>query len=897
MLHQPAIFVLLIALTQAQTLFGQDSSTSINLIEKHRFTHRLITENYNSLAAKDYDALFYRLNVVVRKNADSFNGDVVMRFKSLITNLQKVEMDLSNVATVDSVIWQGRRLIFTHQSNILTATLQSPLPANSIGELRTYYRSPIQGSALTKAQRNNVDKQKQIITISSQAEPFDARKWWPCKDDPRDKADSVDIIITTDKDLFPGSNGTLISDIDNGDGTHTVRWEERYPIVTYLVSIAIADFNHHSATFEFGGKKMPVEHWYFSIDSSTARRMENYMLAGLQIFSSAFGAYPFMNEKYGMAEYVWGGAMEHQTLTSMGFYGESVTIHELAHQWFGDKVTCEGFEHIWVNEGWATYCEALYYEARGGKEALKQNMIGKSYFGPGTIYVENPLTDNIFDGNLSYNKGSWVLHMMRHAVGDSAFFKGVRTYLGDTLRAAYRTATTKDFQTHIENASGYKLDSFIKNWIYGEYFPTYKFTWNSTPEGNGFRVDLTIQQMYVPQRQVFDLPIDITFYKDNRDTTIVVRDSSEIAQFTFRLPFNPTNVVLDKDNWILKKVLAPLPKPTFEKPLLLVNGVSWDAYTQEIRSAYADSIFTGKYGFDFVDLFPTPSNGYPPSIKTFVGNGNIVPGLIGKYCTVVWIGNAYTGDDVYWGSTPIAAYLKAGGNVILLSRQGRDFIDGELQDFLGLSWTPNPLNAFRSFQAEIPQLLDMNFINAQDRNAAFLPTFSRTESTLLFSDSLNGSIVGTGVWGKKRRIDSSMSGNFIFISLRPYRVNHAQLRTNMEYLISQMECAPITSVDRSSMGEPVTFNLMQNYPNPIVVARTTNIATIEFDLHGSNVQRSAYLQLYDQLGRLVRTYDFDRAEPGMYRVPVDVSALAAGNYFYRLMIDGRTVTKRMVVTR
>ena len=882
-------------------LAQENEMNAVREIEKQRYKNLFANPEKVLAGASDYDALYYKLNINLFKDSTALRGDVVMKLKSLAPSLAAVEMNFWSNGTVDSVVSEGIKLQFAHANNVVTVQLPTPLLKDQMKTIRTYYRSRYttqqEGGGMMKVEKTNKQLNRQIITLTTQAEPYDARKWWPCDDDTRDKADSVDVIVTTNLDMHPVSNGSMKYDVDNGNGTHTVAWSERYPIVTYLVSVACATYNYRSYSFSHSGKTMPVVSYFYTLDSNEMKPREKYMLDGLKIFSDLFITYPFINEKYGMAEYTWGGAMEHQTCSSMGSFGESVIAHELAHQWFGDKVTCHGFEHIWLNEGWATYCEALYYEAKNGVTGLKQTMASKAYYGAGTIIVEDPNNfGSIFDGNLSYAKGGWTLHMLRHFVGDSNFFRAVRKYLGDTSLPNYRTVTTEEFQTYMERESGLYLRNFFKNWIYGEYFPTYKYDWKSTPAGSNYKIDLKLTQMYVPQRQVFDMPIDITFRKGNFDTTFVVRDSSEILDVSFTLPFNPETVLLDKDNWILKRVVMPVVNPTFDKGILLVNGVSWDvsAYTNDIKTAYADSIFTGKNRYDFWDIFPNPRAGYPANITSILGSGTVLPNIIGQYCTVVWIGNAYSGDDAEWANSPIFEYIKAGGNVILLTRQGQDFIDPLMQDFLGITWTSvrGVWTTFTDYKAKQPELVDVTFTGAQDILSSFSPILARPENKLLFQSGTQGA----GVWGKPKIIDGKMSGNLIFLSMRPYRVEHASMKTNMDYLIGQVGCAKPTEVPTVQPSPSSDIWLGQNYPNPL--ASNGQSTTISFSVNAKNgIPAQATLKIYDQLGREIAILFDGIAASGIHRVNFHPSSLPDGMYYYQLSANGNIVTRAMIVLK
>ena len=187
-------------------------------------------------------------------------------------------------------------------------------------------------------------------------------------------------------------------------------------------------------------------------------------------------------------------------------------------------ITCKSFHDIWLNEGFARYCQALWVEHRDGEQAYFSFMNNHAYYGGGTVYVENPSSNfMIFNSSLSYNKASWVLHMLRHIVGDNTFFNILRSYASnDSL--AYNVASTSDFQNVCENISGLDFDDFFDQWIYGDRHPHYQLSWWHEGEG--------IYKVNIDQLQstgYFSMPIDITLSGSQgplvQDTTIVVNNS------------------------------------------------------------------------------------------------------------------------------------------------------------------------------------------------------------------------------------------------------------------------------------------------------------------------------------------------------------------------------------
>jgi aminopeptidase N len=322
------------------------------------------------------------------------------------------------------------------------------------------------------------------------------------------------------------------------------------------------------------------------VDATASKAIE-----AIRIFSEIFGPYPFLKEKYGHAEFGWGGGMEHQTITSMGGWSTRLIVHELAHQWWGDMITCRNFHHIWLNEGFATYSEALYWEKTEGQSAYFQDMNSKRYLGSGSIYVQDLSNrSRIFHYGLSYMKSAWVLHMLRHVVGDETFFQILQTYYADP-RFQHGSAVTEDFQEICEAVSGMNLAWFFQQWIYGEYYPVYSFNWHVKNSSAGrYWIDLTIEQR-AKENFLFRMPIDVNIHTDLGDTTIVVWDSLEVQKFQIELPDKPFYMLLDQHGWILKEVyqpaqygLEPFLEQNFPNPFYLVNRQKSDSPISTIIS-------------------------------------------------------------------------------------------------------------------------------------------------------------------------------------------------------------------------------------------------------------------------------------------------------------------------
>ena len=513
-----------------------------------------LTENQ-----KKIDITYYRINFEIDIDDQEIDGSVLVNGSVGMDQPDSIELDFADQMTVDSVKFSGELWTFNHESY----RLKIPVPDETIPEgyefsIEVFYHGtpPTTGfGAFNFDQHANIDH---IWTLS---EPYGARDWWPCKDDPSDKADSADIIITVPEEQIVVSNGLLIEETQLDGGRKRYHWEERYPICTYLISVTTYPYTvWHDEYIAMNGDTLPLDYYVYPDHYESV--YDNYLLTNdmIEVFAQRFGEYPFMGEKYGHAEFGRGGGMEHQTITSLGGWSQWLIAHELGHQWWGDLVTCASFHHIWLNEGFARYSEAIWEESHNGIEAYKDYWESHTFYGSGSIYVEDPSsTGQIFDGNLSYNKAGWVVHMLRGVMGDSLFFETLQSYAyNDSL--AYGAVTTEDFQAVCEDVSGLDLDDFFQQWIYGEYYPQYAVSWEMLDTDE---LMVTVEQMQ--SWQYFNMPIDLQVVLPEGTLEFTVDNQGQSQEYNLGLIGGSAySVRLDPDNWILKEVeylslAGPLP--------------------------------------------------------------------------------------------------------------------------------------------------------------------------------------------------------------------------------------------------------------------------------------------------------------------------------------------------
>jgi len=510
-----------------------------------------------------YDATYYKLDLRISAVPQNLTGSVTMVATCTVDTLSSISLDLMNSMTVDSVLVGGSRASGSQQPSSVSIKLDR---AYSRGELitTTLYYHGVPGSSGFGSFSFSADSSGSPW-IWSLSEPYGAKDWWPCKDHPSDKADSVDIWITCDSTFKVGSEGKLIAVVDNGDGTRTHKWKHRYPIATYLVSIAIANYSQATGWFRYSpADSMLILDYALPGYLNSAILSVPQTIDMLRIYSDLFGLYPFYTEKYGHSQFGWGGGMEHQTMTSLGSFGENLIAHELAHQWFGDMITMHTWPDIWLNEGFATYCVALYREKKHGETEYWSYMTGQmtgARSAVGSIYVQDTSSvSRLFNSALVYAKGATVLHMLRHVMGDLLFFQAMKQYAGDA-RFRFKTASTRDFQSVCESVYRRSLGFFFDEWIFGERYPRYRYDWESHRSGSAYAVRVTIAQTSTTGNpSFFTMPVDLRFSGSGLDTTVAVYNDVQNQTFTFTFASEPRAVELDPNNWILRDVLLAPPE-------------------------------------------------------------------------------------------------------------------------------------------------------------------------------------------------------------------------------------------------------------------------------------------------------------------------------------------------
>ncbi len=510
-------------------------------------------ETYNPPSQKEIDVLHYKIMIDLFPNKKHINGDVTITMLFKNNDSKNIDLNFYDNLEINQLFLNEKPAVSERTETLLRIKSGSVL--NDTVRIRVIYSGQPHSLGFGSFNFDEMDGKPFVYTLN---EPVFASTWFPCIDSPDDKA-LLDIFITNDSSNVSLSNGILNS-INTLKDRRTYHWKTIYPISTYLISIYSGNYKSYKDEYiSLSGDTLNL--FYYSSPQNYEDALKDFQphKRYLEVLESIFGPYPFIKEKYAVAEFTWVyGAMENQTITGIGsrFISgkrlfQDMLIHELAHHWWGNSVGPKTWKDIWLNEGFATYSEALYWEKYGDFSALQSTMNAKfGNFSKGTLY--NP-GSNIFS-RLVYDKGAWVLHMLRKETGDSLFFKILSTYY-DTYK--YSNASTEDFKNICQKVTGKNLGFFFDQWVYkGEGIINLQFNWKSENVDGIIKTDLQIKQLQNGY-DIYKFPLDIKIFYENGNEpetkTIYISSRDEIFKITTK--HKPITIELDPDRCLLAEFI------------------------------------------------------------------------------------------------------------------------------------------------------------------------------------------------------------------------------------------------------------------------------------------------------------------------------------------------------
>lgn len=562
------------------------------------------TQPPKSVRTRQFDQLHLRLELVFDWNTQSFTGRATHKLK-LFQPLSQLTFDAAEMQIEQVSLREkqgdGKPVQLKHESRDrqLIAPLGKEFPADTELEVEIAYRvtKPKHGAHFVMPDAGEPDQPKMVWT---QSEPEYARYWYPCFDSPNDRLTS-EIIATVPKEYYVLSNGALKEKRDNDNNTRTWHWVQAKSHVPYLMSVVTGDFEAYEQAWD----GIPVISYVPRGRMGEAPQSFEKTAPMVKFFSEKIGVrYPW--EKYTQIcvdEYNWGG-MEHTSATTLNLgtlhdarahldvSSDNLVAHELAHQWWGDLVTCKDWGELWLNESFATYFATLWTEHAEGWDEATWDRRGEanSYFGEDARYRRPIVTyrygepERMFDRH-TYPKGGRVLHMLRFVMGDDAYWKAIRRYAEVNQ---FRTVETADLRIAIEESTGQGLNWFFDQWAYHGGHPEYDVSWSWDEAAKSVTLTVKQKQKVDDLTPLFNMPVEIEIANGTASEIkrINVAKAEETIHFT--LPSRPTRVCFDPKDWLLKKLTCDKSKEEWLDQLANSRYVMCREQALEGLKAYKD---------------------------------------------------------------------------------------------------------------------------------------------------------------------------------------------------------------------------------------------------------------------------------------------------------------------
>jgi aminopeptidase N len=511
---------------------------------------------------KLYDVKFYALNLEVNDTSTYIKGNTLIKLL-IKEESDTLVFDFNPSLTIDSIYIGSKKIMrFSFQKDLLIIKPGSRLPASSVEDVTIYYKGKVLTNSFFSSLSNETEVYWKIPVTWTLSESFGAKNWFPCKQQLSDKADSCWVFLTIPKGCKAGSNGVLTDTVEVNSKQVQYRWKSHYPVAYYLISFTVANYQDYSFYVKIPGRSdsLLVQNYLYNRPGYLENNKNNIDQTAefIKLYSKLFGLYPFYDEKYGHCVAPISGGMEHQTMTTLVNFGYGMVSHELGHQWFGDNTTCATWQDIWINEGFASYCEYLALENLESKASadswLNDSQRSAMRDTAGSVFVPAASAQDeirIFSTNLSYKKGAVIIHMLRNVIhNDTVFFNAIKSYLSEYR---YASATGEDFRKVMEKETGLDLKPFFDQWYYGKGYPQFDISWKST----GDSLWLNVSQ--IPSSRsiaFFNTPFDIKIKGTDKDSVLRFIQNRNPQVFKIKYSGTINSIEFDPEGWLLKKILT-----------------------------------------------------------------------------------------------------------------------------------------------------------------------------------------------------------------------------------------------------------------------------------------------------------------------------------------------------
>jgi aminopeptidase N len=511
--------------------------------------------------ASNFDVHWYGIHLEVDPAIRFIKGHVQSTFRMKEAD-HKITWNFTNALIVDSILFDQQKIAFQqNEANKLQVNLPMKVQKDQLASMDIFYHGvpPKQKIADNDSGYSFIaTKHKGQPVLFTVNEPYGAMQWWPNKNTLDDKADSVDFFISHPSGYKVSANGLLISETKHGDQVQT-HFKHRYPVASYLIAFAVANYVVFEKTAKIGNKKVPIITYAYPETVKRFEKNADALVTAIELYSKVFGDYPFANECYMQTQVSGAGGMEHQGNSFVDGSNISLQNHELVHQWFGNKITHNNWSAIWLKEGAAVYfSDYLYPKLTAEKDSssylLKEWLAFITSETNGQVWVnenERSKIERLFDGRLTYVKSAFVYRMLQGTLGDSLFFEGLKHFLNDP-KLAYGFASANDLQRHLETVSNRTLSYFFDQWVYGEGHPSFSLQWNQDKKG---KLQLVLnQQSSHASVKIFSVPLPILLKgKDKQKMITIDFDRNNTTININDVGFSVTQIIIDPEQWFITK--------------------------------------------------------------------------------------------------------------------------------------------------------------------------------------------------------------------------------------------------------------------------------------------------------------------------------------------------------
>ncbi len=522
----------------------------------------------NTHVADTYNPHYMHMKMDVYSDRVDIAGDISTYAKVTSAQLDTIYLELNQAFSLDSIkLNDVLTTSYTFENSEIFIVLDTPLNQGDDFKINVCYHGAVDGMNLPRYGIYHWYKgiYKSHIAFSM-SQPFGARHWFPIRQSLQYKIDSVYQEYTCPTGNMVGSNGVLEHITTNNDSTTTFHWKTRYPMAYYLIAFAVAnymEYNLYAKPTQLQGDSILIQNFIYNDPKCLNFYKDDIDISVdvMELYCEKFGLYPFYKEKYGACLTATYGGMEHQTMSNQPDFSFYLVQHEMAHQWFGNNITCATWSDIWLNEGLATYADFIakkfligddeaMEDIKGDQNSAMDAINGSVYIPEDEVYYGNK--ERIFSGVLTYDKGTCLIHQLRYLINNDDTFFGFLQHYTDTFRG--QTITTDQFRDALEDYTGLDLHSYFEQWCYGQGYPTYSV---ACEQGEGGHAHFTITQTTCnTATPFFDLPLEIKvlYANEQGDSTFRMPITANTSYFDIQLPYQVDSVLIDPNHWIINKV-------------------------------------------------------------------------------------------------------------------------------------------------------------------------------------------------------------------------------------------------------------------------------------------------------------------------------------------------------